>query len=85
MLVVVQGQFGTAKYMGAGLLLIPTVAHVDHAIPQTVAVSDQEMVSQALVSKGNMLPMDRFRITGWIARMMNHNEVQRLESTGLAI
>src|SRR5687767_7069116 len=51
-MLIVMGGIGTAAlHVSSGQLLIPAVADVNYAIPQPIAVPDQKVIAQTLVTK----------------------------------
>jgi len=50
---------GRAHDMGSRQLVIPAIPHVDLPVSQAIAVADDEVVAQALVSIAQVLPVDR--------------------------
>lgn len=59
--------------MSTGELLIPSVAHVDNAIAEAIAIADQEVVAETLQSEAEVQSVDGFEIARRLAGMMNDN------------
>lgn len=59
--------------MSTGELLIPSVAHVDNAIAEAIAIADQKVVAETPQSEAEVQPVDGFEITRRLAGMMNDN------------
>ena len=72
-LIVMCGKSCLARHMGAGLLLIPAVTDMNDTVAKPVSVADQEVVSKALITKADVLPVDGVCIAGRLAEVMNHD------------
>ena len=64
---------GRAHDMGSRQLVIPAIPHVNLPVSQAIAVSDDEVVSQALVSIAQVLPMDRLGSPEGTTEVMDHD------------
>lgn len=59
--------------VGAGKLSIPTVADVNDAVAEAVAVTDEEVISEALVAVAEMQAMDGLGVAGGLAEIVDHD------------
>ena len=73
-----------AHDMGTGQLMIPTVSRMDFTIGKAISIAEDEVVSQSLVAKAQMLAMDRFRCPDGSPRWWITMPVQRSRSSSTA-
>ena len=59
--------------MGSGKLLIPSIADMNLTIPETIAISKQEMIAKALIAPTQMTTMNRLGRTEGLPEMMDDN------------
>lgn len=59
--------------MSSGELLIPSITHVDDAIAESIAIADQEVVTETLQPEAEVQSVDGFEITRRLAGMMDDN------------
>lgn len=61
--------------MGAWKLLIPAITNMDLSIGQAIAVADEEVIPQALVSPAEVTPVNRLGRAEWFAKMVNNDSL----------
>ena len=61
--------------MGSWKLLIPAITNMDLSIGQTIAVADEEVIPQALVSPTEVSPVNRLGRAEWFAKMVNDDSL----------
>ena len=64
---------GRAGDMSTRELLIPSVAHVDNAIAEAIAIADQEVVTETLQSEAEVQSVDGIEISRRLTGMMDDN------------
>ena len=64
---------GFTNDVSPGQLVIPAISGMDFPIGKTISIAEDEVVSQPLVPKAQVLPMNRFRRPKWFAEVMDHD------------
>ncbi len=64
---------GRAGDMSTRELLIPSVAHVDNAIAEAIAIADQEVVAETFQAEAEVQLVDGLEIAGRFTGMMDDN------------
>ena len=66
---------GITDHMGTWKLLIPAVSDMDLAIRQTIAITEQEVVSKALVAPAKVPSVDGLSRAEWLTKVMNDDSL----------
>ena len=74
---------GFTDDVSAGKLLIPPITDMDLAISETIAIPDQEVIAEPLISPSEMSTMNRLGGTEWFAQMMNHDSLPSIPIQGV--